>query len=260
MTTASIIVLTNLCGSVAVDTQGGRVVSYIPVGEEEILAQLSDGTGGMPLCWPWFSSFGPAGCRRHGLARYHEFDVVCKAESPTCSELVLKLESNELTYADFKRDFRLTVAYRLTEKLSVEMTGENTGTMPFRVTEAFHPYFRVGDIKSCRTAGLGDSRIGRGPRLVDFPNGQGHVYSLTDSVLNREIRFVSSGDRTVVLWNPGAGVSRSSKMTSVLTSDEWRHFVCIENGTTREGDAYSLRPGERHKLVRIIQTVKKGRD
>ena len=39
---ASILTLTNLCGSVSVDTFGGRVVSYAPADGEEVLAGERD--------------------------------------------------------------------------------------------------------------------------------------------------------------------------------------------------------------------------
>lgn len=231
-------------------------MSYVPADGDEILAQLSDGTGGIPLCWPWFSDLGPEGCRRHGLARYQPFSILRRSESPSSSELILQLESNDEIRKEFGKDFRLTVTYRLSDGLSIEMTGENTGVASFGVTEMFHPYLRVGEVAECKLKGLGNPFIGVGPQLVDLPSAEEHVYELEDSVLGRTIRLSSSGDRTVVVWNPGNGVRRAANMTSVLAPDEWRHFVCMENGTARKEDAYLLPPGGRHALALTIRAVK----
>ena len=52
MTTAlfcAIVAVINAMGTVAVDTHGARVVSYVPVGGEEVFFASKTGTGGMPL-------------------------------------------------------------------------------------------------------------------------------------------------------------------------------------------------------------------
>ena len=76
MTTAlfcAIVAVTNTMGTVAVDTPGARVVSYVPVGGEEVFFASKTGTGGMPLCWPWFAGLGPEG-------------AVCMCRRRTCGE------------------------------------------------------------------------------------------------------------------------------------------------------------------------------
>ena len=52
---ATIVALTNLMGTVEIDTRGARVTSYAPVGGSEVFFRSETGTGGMPLCWPWFA-------------------------------------------------------------------------------------------------------------------------------------------------------------------------------------------------------------
>ena len=61
---AALVVLTNLSGTVSVDLDGGRVVSYVSHGEEQLWMpeppQSAPGWrhGGIPLCWPWFGVNG----------------------------------------------------------------------------------------------------------------------------------------------------------------------------------------------------------
>ena len=233
---ASIIAITNLCGTVSVDTHGARVVSYVPVGGGDLFFVSKTGTGGMPLCWPWFAGCGPdAGSRRHGLARYHDFKVVSlKRHAPWNTELTLRLDSNAETRRAFPHDFALTVSVRLTDRLTVSMTGENTGDAPFRVTEAFLPYFAVADSEKCRTEGL-DSQQGR---LADVAGGL-------------ELSLSSEGGGYRV-WRPNADSPLLSLVSSMEPGD-WRRFLCVGNGTFSKEAAYSLAPGGRHTLAFTIR-------
>lgn len=249
------ILLSNEFGSIEVESLGARLVSYVPSSEREVFARLSDGTGGMPICWPWFASGGPEGCRRHGLARYHDFMVFRRFESTRVSEVEWVLRSAADMREEFAYDFQLFVRYRLTDELTILMTGENSDTRPFSVNEMFHPYFHVGEVEDCRVTGVGDCLIGAGSRLFDLPKDSPHHYSLVDAGLGRKLKFSSSGDRTVVIWNPGDNVAGSMSMTSTLEPGEWRQFVCIENGTARKEFGYVLRPGERHTLTRTIRVM-----
>ena len=127
-----VVVLTNLLGSVSVDTHGARVSSYVPVGGEEVLFTSETGTGGIPLCWPWFGGLGPsADSRRHGIARYMDFAVVSTNRIVNDTTLTLRLDSCEETRRLFPHDFTLTVSVRISDRLTVSMTAENTGSDPF---------------------------------------------------------------------------------------------------------------------------------
>ena len=131
---ATLVAITNCCGSITVETRGARMVSYVPAVGEEVLARLSDGSGGIPLCWPWFANDGPTpDCRRHGCIRDREFAIVRR----TTDELVLRLVSDGETRRHFPHDFELTLAFRLGAALEISLTGRNTGGTPFPVTEMF---------------------------------------------------------------------------------------------------------------------------
>lgn len=270
---AAVQTLTNLCGSVSVDTFGARVVSYRPAGGEEVLARLADGSGGVALCWPWFANEGPDGCRRHGVARYHEFEVVSRTDAPRASELRLRLRSDEMTRREFPHDFVLTLVVRLEERLTLRLIGENVGHEPFAVTEMIHPYFRVGDARQCVVRGLdgcryrdnmhpelGDARIWRGDYCVTEGSkvfafadpARAHALDLSDPVFGRTLSFTSTNDLKAVVWSPGEASGKGKNVTSRLAPGEWRTFVCVENGTCYGDRAYVLRPGERHVLERTV--------
>ena len=235
---AAIVALTNACGVVCVDTHGARVVSYVPVGGKEVLFVSKMGTGGVPLCWPWFAGLGPDGSRRHGLARYRDFEVVDEKRHSSCdSELVLQLKSDEETRKAFPHDFALTVSVRLNDRLTLKMIGENTGDTPFEVTEAFHPYLAVGDSQQCREEWK--------------MSGE---WCLHDQVLGRTFALTDEGGDARRTWRPNPE-SHLSKAVSPIEPGEWRKFICPENGTMEESRAYVLKPGETHTLVRTIRLL-----
>ena len=210
---ATIVALTNLMGTVEIDTRGARVTSYVPIGGSEVFFASETGTGGMPLCWPWFAGRGPAGSKRHGLVRDRVFKVVNdKRHASWDRELTLRLESDEETRKAFPHDFALTVSVRLTDRLTVTMTGENTGTDPFEVSEAFHPYFAVADSAQCRVDGTDTSE-----------------YRLTDPVRLRDVvsrsrtraaRTAACGGRTRKAISRSRS-RRSPPMTGAISS-AWR--------------------------------------
>jgi len=266
---AAIVSLTNRFGSVSVDTFGARIVSYRPTGGEEVLAKLSDGSGGIQLCWPWFANAGPEGCRRHGVARYHEF-VVVGAQGE--DELRLELVSDAETRKAFPHDFRLTLAIRLAECLKLELVSENTGKDDFAASEMIHPYFRVADARSCVVRGLdncryldnmqpalGDTRVWRGDytvtegsKVFELAPTDANLISLEDPIGGRAFYFRLENSVKAVVWSPGEQTERSALVTSQLAPGEWRKFVCVENGTCYKDRAYVLKPGERHVLRRTI--------
>jgi D-hexose-6-phosphate mutarotase len=233
---AAIVAMTNMCGVVSVDTHGARVVSYIPRGGEEVFFVSETGTGGMPLCWPWFGGNGPyEDSRRHGIARYMDFEVIGTEHIGNDSTLTLQLKSDEETRKQFPHDFTLTVKVRMNDRLTVSMIGTNTGKEPFAVTEALHPYFAVSDSEKC---------------IVE--NIDSDEYRLVDPARGWMLSFTDEGERGRHIWRPNPK-SHLSKSVSSIQPDDWRRFICVENGTFKKEDAYILKPGESHTLTRVIR-------
>ena len=233
---AAIVAMTNMCGVVSVDTHGARVVSYIPRGGEEVFFVSETGTGGMPLCWPWFGGNGPyEDSRRHGIARYMDFEVIGTEHIGNDSTLTLQLKSDEETRKLFPHDFTLTVKVRMNDRLTVSMIGTNTGKAPFVVTEAFHPYFAVSDSGKCIVEDIDSDEY----RLVDPARGW-------------TLSFTDEGEKGRYIWRPNPK-SHLSKSVSSIQPDDWRRFICVENGTFKKEDAYILKPGESHTLTRVIR-------
>ena len=92
---AAFVVLTNLWGTVSVDLDGGRVVSYVSHGEEQLWMpeppQSAPGWrhGGIPLCWPWFGVNGKG--EIHGTAWHSAFELSDVARGRDECRAVLEL-------------------------------------------------------------------------------------------------------------------------------------------------------------------------
>lgn len=251
---ATVLTLTNLFGSVTMETHGARVTSYVPAGGQETLRVLPSGTGGWMLCWPWFAGHKPCeAAPRHGLVRYRDFTVV----SRNVSEIVLRQVSDAETRKVFPHDWICTVVVRLQEKgLVVSVTGENTGTTPFVVTEAMHPYFKVSTPQKCQVTGVGDPYAVQGGPARVFPFvTRTHAYCLKDFGAGRTFSLASSGDTGLAVWNPGAK-GHLSKSVTTLGPEDWKTFVCVENGTLTSAEAYMLKPGEKHTLTSQLSVLK----
>ena len=140
--------------------------------------------GGIPVCFPQFSDFGPLG--QHGFARNTAFEVLSSA--PGTVSLVLR--SSDATRKVWPHDFELVVTVRsphlavpatavlraatticgsaqetlleyATEQVTVgpdyliqEMRVTNTGNDDFTFTAALHTYYRVKNIDKARVARL----------------------------------------------------------------------------------------------------------
>ena len=115
------------------------------------------------------------------------------------------------------------------------MIGENTGKEPFAVTEAFHPYFVVSDSEKCIVEGIDSDEY----RLVDPSRGC-------------TLSFADEGEKGRYIWRPNPK-SHLSKSVSPIMADDWRRFICVENGTLKRDEAYILKPGESHTLTRVIR-------
>lgn len=217
--------------------------------------------GGIPICWPWAVHEGPPGCRAHGIVRYKEWSVISRSDDA----VVLSLDDDAATRAEWPYRFHVELTYRLTDELDVEFKVKNTDSRSFACTELFHPYFRVGDVCRCRITGTdkaqyfwrkesdaGERRNWRGdfdcerfaepvPGFVFEENGHRHV--LIDTVFGRELCICYSGNRKLVIWGD-------------------HRFVCVEGGSLYRDCAYELEPGQIHRLgmsIRLSRYVSQGR-
>ena len=255
----------------AVSLHGGQLLSYVPVGSEDLLwlSPLSKSApdairGGVPVCWPYFGREGQAGeVPQHGFARNTRWELanaVRDAEGGITLELELPRRSSNL--------LRLAQSVHIGRVLRQSLSTHNDGPGPVRFTQALHSYFRVGDATRVTVTGLdgltysdkldGASHVQSGDWRLQDPRDPGRSdriyhctgarFELIDPVLGRRIELTTSGSRSLVVWNPGAqGIAAISDAPPAA----WQDFVCLEAANAGE-DVIELLPGQTHTLQQTI--------
>jgi galactose mutarotase-like enzyme len=143
--------------SVSIEPERGGIVTRFRVGDREILfmddATLRDPSknvrGGVPVLFPtpgklandaWSRDARSGSLKQHGFARELPWSVVDSSKSSTH----LRLESNEVTRAQFPWDFALDFRHSLEGRvLRIDQRIENRSSSPMPFGMGFHPYFRV---------------------------------------------------------------------------------------------------------------------
>ena len=214
---AAIVALTNSFGTVSVDTLGARVLSYVPNGGRETLAMLPSGYGGIPLCWPWFQFNGPKG------------------------------EKGDKHGIVRDREFEIVELCRRDDFGRIVMRLESDAATRLKWPYDFSLVLKVE--LDCRGLALTLTGINTGdkPFLVTEAF---HPYFLRSELENLN----DSGSGFFRTWNPGPN---SHLRTSGLAPEDWRLFICIENGVFNCDQAYMLRPGQSNTLSRIIALKRK---
>ncbi|MCS6996009.1 MAG: D-hexose-6-phosphate mutarotase [Casimicrobiaceae bacterium] len=267
-----VILVRTSTASAAVSLFGGQVLSYAPQGQSDLL-WVSPTTatpprplrGGIPICWPYFARQGqPEDAPQHGLVRTEHWRFLSARVEPD-ARVVMALAAPALPGVGL--DLVLTLS--IGSSLGMALTTVNVGRAPVRMTQAFHTYFRVGDARRCsieELAGLTYSdkfdgfarHVQHGPWTLADPRDPGRsdriyhdaggAYRVNDPTFGRVIEVVSSGSRSVVVWNPGAEAVRGF---ADIPHEAWPHFLCLEVANCGD-DVVELAPGETHVLRQTL--------
>jgi glucose-6-phosphate 1-epimerase len=176
-------------------------------------------------------------------------------------------ESDEGTKKWWPAEFRLTHRVTFGSQLSLELVATNTGTMPLRLEEALHAYYRVGDVEKARVRGLdgvhySDKTDSNREKVQDgdiaivsetdrvYQNNRGPI-EITDPVLHRRIVVKKENSRTTVVWNPWAQKALSF---SDFAKDEWKEMICVEACNTADV-AVDLGPGQEHRMKALVEVA-----
>ena len=129
------------------------------------------------------------------------------------------------------------------------------------MTQAFHTYFKVGDISQVSVSGLEDTdyidkvdnsalKKQIGPVVINeevdrIYLGVRDELVINDIALKRRIRIRSGGSKTAVVWNPWAKIS--AEMAD-LQDNDYRNLLCAET-TNAATDVVEVSPGRESRLV-----------
>ena len=248
--------VTNRTGMAEIALQGAQVLTWAPVGQPAVVwlspaAKFAAGKslrGGAPVCWPWFGPHPDDPAKPgHGFARNLDWQVVSAGRVSDGTRLVLGFTPGPAQQALWPYEAELELAVTVGEKLLMELSTRNTGTIPLSITQALHTYFHVGDIAAARVEGLDGceyiDKVDGGARrrqtgAVKVEGEVDRIYLgcpgetvIVDDALRRRIRIGNRGSRSCVVWNPWA--EKGAKFGD-MGDDGYRRMLCVE--TTNAGD------------------------
>jgi len=221
---------------------------------------ILDGTkairGGIPVCFPQFSGFGPLPA--HGFARSSTWEVDEKASGPAsgkgnASSITFKLTPNEASKKVWDHAFVLTYTVTLVGTtnsiLKCNMGVDNNNTdKPFQFTTALHTYFKTGAIDKISVDNLqglsymdqlkGNAILEEKETNVKFPGEVDSVYyavpstvRVLDEDLGRATMISTKGFPDAVVWNPW--IKKSEGMKD-LGNEEYKGFCCVEAAAIKD--------------------------
>ncbi|KAK1366769.1 Glucose-6-phosphate 1-epimerase [Heracleum sosnowskyi] len=230
--------------------------------------------GGIPICFPQFSSHGSLD--QHGFARNRVWSVDSDPPPfPTSSaskafvDLILKPSEDDLKIWPHSFEFRLRITLGPGGDLMLTSRIRNTNTdgKQFTFTFAYHTYFSVSDISEVRVEGLetldyldnlqNKERFTEQGDAITFESEVDKIYlstptkiAILDHEKKRTYVIRKDGLPDAVVWNPW---DKRAKAIVDLGDDEYKHMLCVEAAAVEK--PITLKPGEEWRGRQEISTV-----
>lgn len=273
----------NSKASALISIYAAQVLSFKPAQEMTDLLFVSDKAyfqsgkatkGGIPICWPWFGIPPEVTCRQrtegpaHGFARNHLWSVSSTVILPNGeTKIVLTLKDSEQTRSVWPFSFQLVLEIIIGDALALTLHTRNTGSEPFVITEALHTYFYVGDVTRTTVFGLEKTEYFNkkegfvpmcqvGELTIEAETDQIHTdlrhqLIVDDPVLQRKIKISASGNKNVVVWNPGADIAAAMPD---LQNEDYRSFICLEVANVA-AEGIEILPNDEHRIQAVYSLV-----
>ncbi len=215
--------------------------------------------GGVPICWPWFGAASadlgedlPA----HGFARISKWSIGDISEQSTGVVLTLILNASPDTKKRWPFDFKLTLKATLTDKLTLDLITENTGSVPFIYQGALHTYINVSDVSNIKITGLNEKSFNKLTDKVNIKVGDLVIEQEIDSIyekalativlndpgFNRQINIDNTGNDAEIVWNPWLD---GAQACADIPDDGFKTMLCIESAILSQ-KGKELAAGRKH--------------
>ncbi|SFE55928.1 D-hexose-6-phosphate mutarotase [Nitrosomonas sp. Nm166] len=262
-----------------ISLHAGQVLSFKPANEPEDIMFLSEKAyyqngkaikGGAPICWPWFGP-DPEGKGRpgHGFVRNRLWNVITtEATANSDIKVILGLVDTSETQATWPYSFSLVQEILISDTLNLSLITRNTGNKNFSITQAFHTYFKIGNIAQVKVLGLeGCNYIDKVENstqkqqmdAVTINSEVDRIYldvskplTIDDSALNRRIQITSQGSKTAVVWNPWEKISREM---ADLEDTDYQRLLCVET-TNAANNVIEVAPGSECRLTANYRVIR----
>jgi glucose-6-phosphate 1-epimerase len=253
---------------------GAHVASFQPRGAQPVLFMSRNShfekdkpiRGGVPVVFPWFATRdGHPDAPAHGLVRTMPWEIESLTSDGQSVSLVLTVDSNDATRAQWPHDFALRHRISAGAGLSMTLEVTNRSAAPFSFEEALHTYFAISDIRAVTATGF------EGAEYIDKADAfrrktQDHApirisgetdrvflnthapCAIEDPGMSRTIVVEKSGSDTTVLWNPWS--AKAARLADL--GDCWPGMLCIETANTAE-NTVTLAPGATHAMNATVR-------
>lgn len=240
--------------------QGAHVSHFHPTHTQRPILFMSEAAvyepgrpirGGIPICFPWFSSHPtqptlPA----HGWARTSVWQVTSTRFASNQLEITLTLEHD-----DWQLTYHLTFGADL--RASFEAKNASPNRRSFEI--ALHTYFDIGAIQETKITGdlsalpyLDQLTSEIHPPLSDaikFQAETDRIYhgsapniQIHDERFSRVIHIHAENSNSTIVWNPW--IAKSIRMAD-FGNDEYLRMCCVETANVRQ-HAITLAPHQAH--------------
>lgn len=212
---------------------------------------------GIPFLFPIFGRLKGGKYRwddREYAMEIHGFGHTCpwQVAEQTESTLVLVLESDAHTLAQYPFPFRVTLTFSLDAgSLTIAQKYENTGIAPMPYNYGFHPYFLTENPEEIRVETTAHTLYDftAGPKI--FGSGSTHVTMPPDAPETGAALMGVTGP-TILHWPDGRSLTMEFDQgihTHVLWAQAGKPFLCVEpvNGSSdglNTGNYLTLMPRE----------------
>lgn len=224
--------------------------------------------GGIPICFPWFGKHqSRTDLPLHGFVRTQIWSLKCvDDEADGSTTVVMTTTDDERTRLVWPYHFSLTLTVSIGQSLSMVLEVENTDDSSFMFEQAFHTYYSIGDLDSCRIEGLDNlvmldrtkanaqsMQVGAvtiGNEFVRIYKDAGSTVFLHDYTLGRTIRMHQSHLKHVLVWNPG----NDAASVNPELMDAYKSFLCVEQTNCLDASVF-LQSGEKHTSSLVLSLL-----
>nr|GMC93541.1 putative glucose-6-phosphate 1-epimerase isoform X1 [Ipomoea batatas]GMC99472.1 putative glucose-6-phosphate 1-epimerase isoform X1 [Ipomoea batatas] len=273
------IILSEPTGSTAeVLLYGGQVVSWKNERREELLFMSSKDLwkppkavrGGVPICFPQFSNFGPLD--QHGLARNRLWSLdnspspLPPANNHSTVDLILKSTDEDLKAWPHRFELRLRISLSA-GKLTFIPRVRNSDNKPFSFSFALKNYLSMSDISEVRVEGLETldyldnmlerERYTEQADAITFDGEIDRAYlstptkiAIIDHEKKRTFVLRKEGMPDAVVWNPW---DKKSKALPDLGDEDYKTMLCLDSAVIET--PILLKPFEEWKGRQELSTV-----
>jgi D-hexose-6-phosphate mutarotase len=175
--------------------------------------------------------------------------------------LKLELAQNGATRAQWPYPSSVRNTITIGRELEVSLATHNIGSESFRLGQALHTYFQVGDVRRIAIHGLDGcaylDKVGGSARRqqqgpITFTQETDRIYldtggacEIRDSSMDRSLLITATGSRSTVVWNPW--IEKAEKLGD-FEPDGYLRMVCVETANATD-DTVNVAPGQEHVLA-----------